>query len=41
MNGPTCEMEWKPYIELAHQHLGLPVHPEWVVSVFQVVTEIQ
>ncbi len=41
MNGPTCEMEWKPYIELAHQHLGLPVHPEGVISVFQAVTGLQ
>ncbi|WP_085814105.1 hypothetical protein [Geoanaerobacter pelophilus] len=34
MKGPTSEAAWTPFIDMAHQHLGLPQHPKDVVSVF-------
>ena len=34
MQGPASEMEWRPHIEMTHQHLGLNSHTPYVVTLF-------
>jgi hypothetical protein len=40
MAGPVSQAEWLPFIDAAHNHLGLKEHAPWVLSVFQSVTAI-
>jgi hypothetical protein len=40
MGGPANKEEWKPHLDAAHRHLGLPSRPEAVVDVFLAVDRL-
>jgi hypothetical protein len=35
MQGPCSEVEWTPYIDAAHAHLGIAKNARGVVTIFQ------
>jgi hypothetical protein len=35
MKGPCSEAEWRPYIDAAHAHLGIPENTPGTVTIFQ------